>query len=419
MVKLATRVVYEFGEIKTTVETIPIAAIDLLSVPVPKRPASWNRFASLSSLPPAIHNRYDLDDWHSLPSALEARTGQIFQGGRMIISSPFKKLLGVTCVCWCLSTGISVNGQETSSTTQTTDETKEVREPVFRISKLVANEKLADSAPAEPLAGNRVASALADPKLPMTPTLATPVAPSATAHPLDTAIDMAHTGLDGIQAKINDYTATMVKRERVNDKLGDHEFVQVKIRNERTIDSKTVPFSIYMKFLKPKSVAGREVIWVEGQNDNKIIAHETGLIGFKTFHLDPTGWLAMQNNRHPIYEAGLENLVKKLIEKAERDRAAGECQVEYRKGAKINGRVCTLISVTHAEQKAPYEFHNAQVFIDDEMQIPIRYAAYDWPRVEGEKPQVLEEYTYIDVTINVGLTDSDFDPKNKAYNYPR
>jgi hypothetical protein len=336
----------------------------------------------------------------------------------MIISIPFKKFLGVSCVCWCLSIYSPVNGQEPTSPSQSADETKEVREPVFRISKLIGNEKPADSVPAEPVNGNRVASVPTDPMLPATPLLANSGAPATIAHPLDTAIEMANTGLDSMQGRINDYTATLVKRERVNDKLGDHEFVQIKIRNERTIDSQSVPFSIYMKFLKPKGVAGREVIWVKGHNDNKIIAHESGLIGFKTFHLDPTGWLAMQNNRHPIYEAGLENLVKKLIEKAERDRAAGECQVEYRKGAKINGRLCTLINVTHLQKKHPYEFHNAQVFIDDELQIPIRYAAYDWPRVEGEKPQVIEEYTYIDVTINVGLTDSDFDPKNKAYNYP-
>ena len=27
--------------------------------------------------------------------------------------------------------------------------------------------------------------------------------------------------------------------------------------------------------------------------------------------------------------------------------------------------------------------------------------------------------TYLDVKVNVGLTDKDFDPDNQAYNYPR
>ena len=57
----------------------------------------------------------------------------------------------------------------------------------------------------------------------------------------------------------------------------------LKIRCGRDTDQGHQPFSVYMKFLKPRAVAGREVIWVKGQNDNKLIAHEGGLLGVKTF----------------------------------------------------------------------------------------------------------------------------------------
>jgi hypothetical protein len=228
---------------------------------------------------------------------------------------------------------------------------------------------------------------------------------------------MAHQGLGHMQTTIYDYTATLIKRENINGKIGDPEAMEIKIRNPREVEGRKIPFSVYMSFIKPKAVAGREVIFVEGQNKNQIVAHESGLIGFKTVHLDPTGWLAMKDNRHPIYEAGLENLVKKLVEKAERDRAAGMCEVEYTKGVKINGRSCTRIQVLHKERRDPYEFHVAHVFIDDELQIPVRYAAYDWPRQAGGKPELIEEYTYVNVKLNVGLTDLDFDPRNPAYNY--
>lgn len=238
-------------------------------------------------------------------------------------------------------------------------------------------------------------------------------------HPLDRALVMAYTGLDGIHKNIHDYTAIMVKRERVNNQLTDPAYMQVKIRNQRDFGNVKQPFSIYMKFLKPQKVSGREVIWVQGQNQNKLIAHETSpLLRLKSFHLDPDGFVAMQGNRYPIYDAGIENLAKKLIEKAERDKKAGDCHVEYRAGARINKRPCTMIEVIHNQKRAPYEFHKAKVYIDDEYQIPVRYAAYDWP-LPGQKPQLLEEYTYINVQMNVGLTDFDFDPMNPAYKFPK
>jgi outer membrane lipoprotein-sorting protein len=59
----------------------------------------------------------------------------------------------------------------------------------------------------------------------------------------------------------------------------------------------------------------------------------------------------------------------------------------------------------------------AEVSVDDELGIPIRYGAYDFPKEEGGKPQLLEQYVYTDVAINVGLTDKDFDPRNPSYDF--
>ena len=53
------------------------------------------------------------------------------------------------------------------------------------------------------------------------------------AHPLDPAIKVARDCLANIQANVNDYTCTLVKRERINGKLGDYEYMYTKIRNQR------------------------------------------------------------------------------------------------------------------------------------------------------------------------------------------
>lgn len=238
-------------------------------------------------------------------------------------------------------------------------------------------------------------------------------------HPLDKALTLAKDGLNSMQTDLIDYKAIMVKRERINGKLLDPVYYSVKIRNPRQINGKDVPFSIYMRFLKPAKMKGQEVIWIDGRNNNKLVAHGVGPIqGLIKVNLDPKGSMAMKDNRYPIYDVGIENLVKKLIEKGTRDRNAGPCKVRYVTDAKINKRSCTMVEVIHDVQKHPYEFHKAQIFIDDELQVPVRYASYLWPTAEGKKPPLLEEYTYVNVEKNVGLTDFDFDPSNPEYDYP-
>ena len=57
------------------------------------------------------------------------------------------------------------------------------------------------------------------------------------------------------------------------------------------------------------------------------------------------------------------------------------------------------------------------MFIDKELNVPIRYAAYGWPEKKGGKPTLEEEYTYLNMKLNVGLTDADFNHENPKYNY--
>jgi hypothetical protein len=192
-------------------------------------------------------------------------------------------------------------------------------------------------------------------------------------------------------------------------------------------DQLEVPLSVYLNFLKPEDVKGREVVWVEGQNGNKLRAHEGGFGGriLPSVWLDPDGPLAMRNNLHPIYDIGIENLVLKLIAKGQTVRALGpgNCEVTFTENAKIRAskdveRVCTVLNVRHPKQLEGYEFYLAQIFIDDELQVPIRYAAYHWPNQPGETTgPVLEEYTYLHLKLDVGLTDEDFNPGNPSYNF--
>ncbi|HID75704.1 MAG TPA: DUF1571 domain-containing protein, partial [Planctomycetaceae bacterium] len=163
-----------------------------------------------------------------------------------------------------------------------------------------------------------------------------PAAP-AEEHPLMPALRWAYSGLKRLE-DIQDYSAIMVKRERIDGELREPEYMYAKVRHR--------PLSVYLRFLKPEKLAGREVIWIEGANKGKMWAHGTGVEKmFGTVSLDPTGPIAMRGNRYPITEIGVLNLVRRLIEVAESDIQYGECEVKFFEGAKINGRSCTCIQV--------------------------------------------------------------------------
>jgi hypothetical protein len=230
-------------------------------------------------------------------------------------------------------------------------------------------------------------------------------------HPLQPALDLAQKGLGQLRSTIKDYSCTVVKRERIDGKLKDHEYMFAKVRHE--------PFSVYLYFLAPDEVKGQEVIWVDGRNDGNMLAHAgsgvRAMVG--TVSLKPNGALAMQGNRYAVTEIGVENLAKRLVEVAEHDKQFGECEVNFFPNAKVNGRICTCVQVVHPVPRRNFRFHLARVFIDDEYLIPIRYEAYDWPQETGGQPVLMEEYTYMNVKTNNGFTDADFDPKNAAYKF--
>jgi hypothetical protein len=241
-------------------------------------------------------------------------------------------------------------------------------------------------------------------------------------HPLDEAIDIAEQALVDFRANYDDYTATLYKRERVGGVTGDEEVATVKIRNRKEVGgSLTVSFGVYIKFVKPAKVAGREALWVEGANSGKMIGHKAKGESVLTVSawLLPTSSLAMAGQLYPITEIGMENLILKLIERGNKERQHAGVDVSWANQS-IFERPCRVLTISHAVKKPEYDFHKAQVFIDKEYNVPVRYVAYDWPSAASgklSKKDVLEEYTYTNIKFNVGLTDADFDSRNKSYNF--
>jgi len=232
-------------------------------------------------------------------------------------------------------------------------------------------------------------------------------------HPLQAAIDFCESAHREVVRQITDYEALLVKRERVKGQLGQPEVLAVKIRHARNRPEEVkIPFSVYIQFQHPESMKGREVVYVEGKNKGQLLVREArqGLVGriVPTLMLNPKGLLAMQGNRYPVTEIGFEVLLRRVISVAREELTIGNCQVQFRRDAKVNDRRCTVIEVTHPQPDERLRYHRCRLYVDDERRCPVRFESYGWPSSPGEAAPLLEQYTYLEVKINEGLTDAAF-----------
>ncbi len=237
---------------------------------------------------------------------------------------------------------------------------------------------------------------------------------------LEDALASAHRALDEIEQNVRDYSAVIIKKVR----SGADSTVTVmfaKIREK--------PFSVYLYYLargNDTSVKGREVIYVQGRNNDKLLVHSPGFIAGRlgTMSLNPNGPIAMNGERHPVTDIGVANLCRQLIERGESVRDSSQVQVKRYRHARINARACTLLEIIYPAPEPKIWGYLARVFLDNEWHFPIRVEIYELPLdrgvpgTPGQGPQLEEEYTYLNLKINNGYSDADFDPRNPQYKFP-
>ncbi|MEM1225069.1 MAG: DUF1571 domain-containing protein [Planctomycetota bacterium] len=241
---------------------------------------------------------------------------------------------------------------------------------------------------------------------------------------LDDVLSLAREALQHTIENVDDYTAVMSKHEQ--DQKGvlqppSEMFVKVATRHRGGQPGQ--PLKVYLKFQSPDSVRGREVIWIEDQNDGKLQVREAGFMGaMMTASIDPTGFLAMQGQRYPITEIGLTNLISKLVERGEQARSETGVKVTMADDYVIDGENYTLIQLQRSKPNGrDDDFSLAEVVIDLEKQIVIEFRSFGWPAADAPDdqgaPPLIESYRYRDVKLNVGLRDIDFDVSNPDYTF--
>jgi hypothetical protein len=133
-------------------------------------------------------------------------------------------------------------------------------------------------------------------------------------------------------------------------------------------------------------------------------------------HLDPSGARAMENNRHPITEAGIGELIETVESRWLSELNPTHSIINHVDGMQVGPHTSvTMIESIHPMRRPEFLFHKVRLYINGEHGLPIRFEAYDWPKNSGTAPELVEEYTYLNLKLNVGLKDSDFDPANDKY----
>jgi len=227
-------------------------------------------------------------------------------------------------------------------------------------------------------------------------------------HPLVPAIALGRDALEALE-EVKDYTCLFTKREAINQSTSVQK-MQMKFR--------ATPFSVYMRFVGGPS-DGREVLFVDGQYQNNLLVHEVNgpasLIG--TIPLAINSPQVAAENRHKITELGVANLARQLVKQWQAEAQFGESDVEEFNEAKVEGIACQAVRVTHPQPRKQFRFYQQVFYVNKETRIPVRVENYGWPRQAGAKAPLIEEYTYLQFKPNAGLTNADFDRRNRQYKF--
>ncbi len=227
-------------------------------------------------------------------------------------------------------------------------------------------------------------------------------------HSLIPALRAALLAKDAVQA-LADYETVFTKTEMVSRQT---------LTTRMLLKVRHAPFSIYLKYLDPH--AGREAIYVTGQNNNQVVVHDTGLAALVgTLSLDPTSSTAMDGNRHPITQAGMLKLVETVmgqwLEYAQKNVSG--MTVNHFPNAKMGDQSCQTIEAILAQPVGANSYQTTRLYMDAASKLPVRVQQYAFPTRRGQKPVLVEDYLFQNIRANLSLADIDFDPHNPRYGY--
>ena len=246
-----------------------------------------------------------------------------------------------------------------------------------------------------------VASGANPPQLAPAPNPPTPAGAPVAGSPMDYPTRLMAEARQAYQ-QVRDYSCLFVKQERIGGQLGAENLIDMRVRAQ--------PFSVYLHWLGPANLKGQEACYVAGANNGQLRVHSTGIAGAIGFvSVSPTDPRVMQNNRHPITDAGIGHLIDIYGQRWELERRLGKTTVrvgEFQYNQKRCVRVELIRPDNHGGQFYSYR---TLMYFDKTTHLPIRVESYDWPK-QGSPPggELFESYSYANLKLNPGIPNEVF-----------
>jgi hypothetical protein len=228
-------------------------------------------------------------------------------------------------------------------------------------------------------------------------------------------VELLQRGRDFLKS-IPDYTAQMSKQEVVRGQLLDEQTIFVKCRHQ--------PFSVYLLWLT--SDVGREVLYVDGSNNGKMIAHDGGWKArIPALTLPTDGTLAMRDARYPVTTAGLLGLIDIMLGVHEADLVqANYASCELDLSQSFDGRPCLTFTTCYKSPETSPVYRKSITLIDQEHSVALYTRHFEWPNrgakyaeAELDDATLTESYKFTEMSFDRHLSELDFDRTNPEYRF--
>lgn len=198
--------------------------------------------------------------------------------------------------------------------------------------------------------------------------------------------------------EVKGYSLTFQKQERIGGKLEKKELLDVKFRDK--------PFSVYMRWVEGARLAER-VIYVEGENDGKMLVRPVGIGRFLIVKRDPEGEEARKSGRYTLKQFGLKKGLQRSLFGFEGDQKAGTLHVQYlgkQKVKEAGDRTCWVL-------KRRYEKPDDDGVADQTLYIDTENWLMVGTILKDHKGKLLAEYWFRDIKLNPDFGKDQFTRK--------
>ena len=174
-----------------------------------------------------------------------------------------------------------------------------------------------------------------------------------------------------------------------------------------------------MRGIRP--VAGRELIYAEGHYDNHVIGHPVGMARYLVPRLEipPDHPMILAESRHPMNQAGLGNLIRKLLGFRQMDLEEPEEVTILDRITTPDGKRWLRSTHIHPQFRPRRPLAESEILYDPSSRLPLHFTGFDWPTDGKTEKPLGERYCYDDLDFDAVLTAKDFDPSNPEYEFHR